>query len=256
MIASVRNIAIVGLGNVGIQLLQAFNEIHFPVKQVYNRNQETAVKFAKEMNAEAISDLKYLDVDLCIVSVSDSAVAEVISQIPSHIKVAYTSGSVQLKDIERKKDVGVFYPLQTFTKDRAISLFEVPFFIEANDTDFAQQLFDLAWKISRKVQFMNSENRKEVHLAAVFINNFVNHQIHIAEKLSERYKFDIELLYPLLQETVSKALDKGAKEAQTGPAKRNDQNVIQAHLEMLDESDKKVYQVISESIIKTYYDKL
>lgn len=256
MISPTQTIAIVGLGNVGAQLAKAFDSLAIPIQQVYNRNQSVAGSLALEINAEVVTSLSDIRTDLCIVAVADDAIASVIQQIPAFVKIAYTSGSIRLQDLRRKENIGVFYPLQSFSKRRTVNLFEVPFFIEATDTDFAQQLFDLAWKISRKVQFMDSEQRRKVHLAAVFINNFVNHQIYIAEKLADKYQFDKALFYPLLRETIEKAIENGAYDSQTGPAKRNDTGVIKAQMNLLSGIDKDMYELITKSIIETYHDKL
>ncbi len=256
MISPIQTIAIVGLGNVGSQLAKAFDNLAIPIQQVYNRNHSIAEALANEINAQAVTSLSEIKTDLCIIAVADDAIETVIHQIPKSVKIAYTSGGVKLQDLERKENIGVFYPLQSFSKGRTINLFEVPFFIEATDIDFAQQLFDLAWKISRKVQFVDSEQRRKIHLAAVFINNFVNHQIYIAEKLANTYKFDKALLYPLLRETIEKAIENGAYDSQTGPAKRNDKSVIEAQTNLLSGNDKAIYELITKSIIETYHDKL
>lgn len=252
---SIQKIAIVGLGNVGTQLTYAFDVQNFPLTQVYSRNLEHAQKIANELNLECVKSLAEISADLCIVCVSDDVINSVVNQLPKTVKIAYTSGSVRLQDLDRKHEMGVFYPLQSFSKGRKINLFEVPFLIESTDTIFSQELFDLAYKISRNVQFMNSNKRRELHLAAVFMNNFVNHQIYLAEQIAEKFSLDKTLLYPLLKETVDKAIENGAFSAQTGPAKRNNQNVIHAQEEMLGGMQKEIYQLMTKSIIDTY-DKL
>lgn len=256
MLPSIQSIAIAGLGNVGSQLAQAFSDAGISVKELYSRNQELTRSWADKLNAEAVDSLSNVSSDICIVCVSDNAVEEVIRQLPGTTKAVYTSGSIQLQDLSRPGQIGVFYPLQTFTAGRTVNLFEVPFLIEAKDPDFAKQLFDLAWKISRKVMYMNSEERRKVHLAAVFVNNFVNHQLYIAEQLANQYDFDKSLLYPLLEETVGKAIEQGAFSSQTGPARRNDLNVIQAQEAMLSGTVKEIYHILTKSIISTYNDQL
>lgn len=254
MLPSIQSIAVAGLGNVGSQLVQAFSDAGVTIKELYSRNQDLARSWADRLNVKAVDSLSDISSDLCIVCVSDSAVEEVIRQLPVTTKVAYTSGNIQLQDLSRSVQTGVFYPLQTFTKGRKINLFEVPFLIEAKEPDFAKQLFDLAWIISRKVMYMDSEERRKIHLAAVFVNNFVNHQLYIAEQLASQYDFDKSLLYPLLEETVGKVMEQGAFSSQTGPARRNDLNVIRAQEAMLSGIVKEIYQVLTKSIISTYND--
>lgn len=251
------SISIIGSGNVANHLGKGFVKEGVQVSHIYSRNTKTARELASEINSELVGAMSDLPNQLCIVCVSDDSVLEVINSIPKEIPIAYTSGSIKLSSIKNRDKVGVFYPLQTFTKERNVDLFEVPIFIESNSDYLTSTLFDLAWEISRTVKHSSSDERAKMHLAAVFVNNFTNHIVHLAQKYSSTHEIDFDNLKPLLKETIRKLDTATAFDSQTGPAKRKDQGVIQYQSNKLTGDMKKVYEVITDSIINTHnYDEL
>lgn len=129
---------------------------------------------------------------------------------------------------------GVFYPLQTFTKEKAIDFSDVPICIEASSTRVHEVLFAIARSLSQKVVVMDSKDRKVLHLAAVFTNNFCNHLLFRAKTITDAEGIDFQLLKPLARETMEKAFFLTPELAQTGPARRGDQGTMKKHLAMLD----------------------
>jgi predicted short-subunit dehydrogenase-like oxidoreductase (DUF2520 family) len=253
MAKPIQSVSIVGAGNVATHLAQELQDNGVQVGCVYSRNQESARTLANLLRCDAISDLKHIpEKDLVLVCVSDDAISAVLGQIPPVYSVAYTSGSVEVDHLPQRKNLGVFYPLQTFSKQKKVNIFEVPFLIEATNTEFAQSLFDLAWKLSRKVQFASSEERKHLHLGAVLVNNFTNHIAFLAKEYLDKHQLDFELLKPLMQETFDKLKTTEPLNAQTGPARRNDLQTISEHISMLDGLPREIYEVISRSIQQTY----
>lgn len=250
-------IAIIGMGNVGKHLLTAFTQNNISVAEIYTRDYNESKSISEYFPVTPVKEIATISADLCIVCVSDRAINDVINQLPRAAKIAYTSGSVELDIIDRKEQIGVFYPLQTFSKEMVLNYREIPFFIESYSPEISLELFQLASKISEQVHFSDSDLRKKMHLAAVFVNNFVNHQIYIAEQLSCQFAFDPEVLLPLLKETVNKAIVNGAFLSQTGPAKRGESLIISQHEQLLDNDNfKAIYKAITKSIISTYHDKL
>ena len=246
-------VSFVGFGNVGSHLAYELDRQNIAVTHIFTRNHASVLSSATEINAELVDQIADLpENQLVIVCVPDGAIASVVDQIPDSCPVAYTSGSTELKSFSTNKKLGVFYPLQTFTKGVTLNIFEVPFFIEANDEDFSRTLFDLAWMISRKVQYATSEERKHLHLAAVWVNNFTNHMSFVANEFLTTKNLDFELLKPLLTVTVKKLQSESPKEAQTGPARRGDQSIISSHLNELSGNQKEMYRLITDSIKKTY----
>ena len=147
---------------------------------------------------------------------------------------------------------GVFYPLQTFSKNKAVDFKNIPLCIEANNEADLQLLEQLAREVSEKVYRISSEQRKYLHVAAVFVSNFVNYLYTEGQVICERNQIPFEILHPLILETATKIIDLSPKEAQTGPAKRNDLAVINSHLELLNEEQKKNYQILTGSIQKLH----
>ena len=247
-----QKISIIGLGNVGSHLYQAFTDAGIDVTHVVSRKGE--IPSYLENSTEVITDSNDLPHDqLVLICVPDSAIPGIIDTLPDQCPIAYTSGSVDLNSLPKNKTIGVFYPLQTFTKGTKVNLFEVPVFIESKDPVFAAHLFDLAWSISRKVSYADSEERLHLHIAAVFVNNFTNHIAQISKSYLEARGLNFDHLKPLLKETAHKLETSTPFDAQTGPARRNDQAVIQTHLNHLEGTQREIYELLSKSIHKTYF---
>ncbi len=250
---AIQHIGIVGSGNVAWHLTHHLKSEGLTIDWIYSRNEQTGVELAESVESTFVNNLDNPSCDLVLICVNDDSIQSIISLLPDSVSMAYTSGTKPLSDLLIKgKNIGVFYPLQTFSKDKAVNIFEVPFFIEAADTTFAQQLFDLAWKLSRTVQFASSEERKHLHLAAVMVNNFSNHLFYIANEYLSKHQLDWNNLKPLINETVSKLNALSPFDAQTGPARRNDQATIQTQLALLDGEQKELYRLFTDSILKTY----
>ena len=168
------------------------------------------------------------------------------------IPVVHTSGSVSLNALKQHEKSGVFYPLQTFSKNRKTNFSEIPICIESECDTLKSMLFELGKSISNTVVEINSENRKQLHLSAVFACNFVNFLYISSKDLLEEQGLSFDLLKPLISETAQKALEVSPEKAQTGPAVRNDQSIIKSHLEMLDDHQElqQLYQLLTQMIFE------
>ncbi|GAB3826534.1 hypothetical protein GCM10028895_37660 [Pontibacter rugosus] len=166
--------------------------------------------------------------------------------------MAHTSGSQPLEIISSIEDAaaGVFYPLQTFSKSKPVDFAQIPLLVESQDETTLQALKLLAQSISSKVEVVGSGARKQLHLAAVFACNFTNHLLGISQQLLQEANLPKELLQPLIQETIAKATQQPPFSVQTGPAVRHDDNVINAHLHMLQEQPQwhEIYRLLTLSI--------
>lgn len=227
------SLAIIGQGNVAFHLYTAFSK----VKDV----QVTQLNSRKKLNTSAF--------DVAIIAVSDDAISEVSKKITQkETLVVHTSGSVAMNDLKNNGRKGVLYPLQSFSKDKTIDFNEVPFCLEAeNDNDLAL-LERLVTFIGKKIYHINSLQRRQLHVAAVFVNNFVNHLYKIGNDICQEHTIPFEILYPLIKETSSKVEFLTPDEAQTGPAKRNDKKTIKNHLDLLNKEQQKIYKLITKSI--------
>lgn len=241
-----KGISLVGLGNVGFHLLKSFTNVGVKVTHVLTSGNAPdfysgkIVKHTHELPEE----------QLTILCIPDDHIAKLVSDLAGR-PIAYTSGSVHLDQLP-EGNLGVFYPLQSFSKNRSIDLSEVPFFIEARNAAFAQQLFDLALTLSQSVAYADSEQRRQMHIAAVWINNFTNHMVYQAERYAEAHAINPAVFHPLLRETIAKLGDLSAFEAQTGPARRGDIHILAQHEAALNGLSKEMYHLISQSILETY----
>lgn len=241
---------IIGSGNVAQHLIKAFaksNNIN--VTQVFSRQKE-AVAHLLDSN-KITDDFAALTVaDLYIIAVSDDAIAEVSSQLPFENRlVVHTSGAVSLNALAKKNRSGIFYPLQTFSKNAEVDFSQIPICLEGENKADLELLKTVAKMVSEKVYEINSAQRKALHISAVFVNNFVNHLYQIGNEICIENNIPFEILNPLIQETAHKIMRLSPKEAQTGPAIRNDNKTIQSHLDILwDENQKNIYTILTQSI--------
>lgn len=254
----INKVAIVGTGNIAWHLSEILLKIGMKISCISSRNLKHAEKLAALRNCKA-TDLKSLDrnVDLIIIAVSDDAIIGVSQQVPEgNYIVVHTSGSVSIDVFkDRFKHFGVLYPLQSFSKSKKIDYKTVPILVEGNSKQTSMLLESFANKISERVELMDSERRGNLHLSAVIVNNFVNFLATKSYDFLENNNIDGSLLQPLMQETIERLKVNHPREMQTGPAKRNDKNIIEKHLKQLDSNPKlqSLYRQISQQIIEEYY---
>ncbi|MDN4164612.1 DUF2520 domain-containing protein [Cytophagales bacterium LB-30] len=254
-------LAFIGSGNVAWHLAQALENVGYPVKEVYSPNNAHAQALVERLyDARVVQslDFSHSKAQIFIIAVSDAAIEEVAGDlvIPEDAIVVHTSGSMPLSKLGYvpTEHIGVFYPLQTFTKKHKVDFSQVPFCIETENIFTKKALFQLASSLSKKVLEVNYADRMKLHLAAVFACNFSNHMMAISEKILSEQGLDNTLLHPLIVETINKSLEIGASNAQTGPAKRGDLEVLDRHMDLLVQHPDwaQLYQIISQNILDTY----
>lgn len=249
-------IVCIGSGNLATNLTLAWKEAGILVEQVFSRTEANARALAERLGCAWTSSTGEIinDADLYLFSLKDSALEAVASKLPKNNGLwVHTAGSMPLSVFEPfTTRRGVIYPLQTFSKSRRVNLDNVPFFLEANLEEDKAILEQLTRAVSRDVRFLPSEKRRHLHLAAVFACNFVNHIYALADDILREEGIPFEVLLPLIDETAAKVHRLTPREAQTGPAIRYDENVINKHLAMLDKMPelKALYETLSRSIHK------
>lgn len=247
-------VTIIGAGNVALHLCKAlYKSEGVYLNQIYSRSPLSHhFKNIQVPVTHSLEELKPSDV--YIISVSDAAVTSVAQQLPFDNRlVVHTTGSVGMTELPEKNRRGVWYPLQTFSKDKNVSLEHIPFCIEAEDAGDLELLHLLSNAVSTKVYEMNSEQRQTLHLSAVFVSNFVNHLYQITKEIGDAKNIPFEVFQPLMHETLDKLQYLSPTEAQTGPARRNDQETILKHLSLLNNDlYKNIYQLLTTSIRNTY----
>lgn len=251
-----QKIVLIGTGKLAGIIGSALYQAGFGIVQVYDRDHHKAEKLASKFCSEAIRSFDELrkDADLYLIAVSDDAISQLAKALKGVDGICvHTSGTVNMdvfKDIS--ESYGVFYPLQTFSEGRIIQLQNIPFLIEGNNSGTSERLIEIAESISEKVFHCISEERKTVHLSAVFVSNFVNAMLGIGEELISQTTLPFEILHPLIKETVDKAIEKGVIKSQTGPAVRGDIQTMKAHLRLLENRPElaSLYEQISAIIVK------
>ncbi|WP_312175345.1 DUF2520 domain-containing protein [Chryseobacterium sp.] len=245
-------IVIIGSGNVAYHLAKAFVLNNIPLAQIFGRNEEELRKISGELNIH-FSTEHLQEADLYIICVSDRSVEDVSKMIVrKDCLVAHTSGSLPKEILAGDYRKASFYPLQTFSKSKALDYSKIPFFVEAENENDLQTLFTIASKISENVMESTHEKRKYIHLTAVFACNFVNHLFARAKEISDLQEIPFDYFLPLIDETVQKIHEIDPKSAQTGPAVRNDRRILELHQQLLHGESLEIYKTMNHSIKKMY----
>lgn len=243
-------VIIIGSGNVAQHLIIAFAKSKkIDIVQVFSRRKEAmADLFDTSKIINNFNDLA--EADLYILAVSDDAITAVSSQLPFEKRlVVHTSGSASINSLDKKNRKGVFYPLQTFSKNAPVDFGQIPICLESENKPDSGLLEKVAQIISDKVFKINENQRKSLHVSAVFVNNFVNNMYQIGNEICIENNVPFEILKPLILETANKVMTLSPKKAQTGPASRNDKQTIESHLDfLLDENRRNIYKTLTQSI--------
>jgi len=266
-LAKVLNIVIIGIGNVAYHIADSYSGVNsINLIQVFNhRNSKEAKQFSKQFQCDLVSDYSSINTqaDVYIIAVKDDAIVEVVKNV-SLLKlkgiVVHTSGSVDLSVLKKaSQNIGVYYPLQTFYKGASINWQTTPILIEGNLKGVETQLKQLANLVSKKVKVVDSKNRLQIHLAAVFACNFTNAMYVAAYQIIENNltKNDTDLLLPIMQHSFQKLQKVHPIKAQTGPAMRDDKLVMKKHLDLIKNNKQltQVYKTLSDLIVTQQYSK-
>jgi len=256
-------VSFIGAGNLAWHLAQALDNTDFAVREVYSRTPAHASALVSNLySAEVMTtpDFSNSPSRIFIMAVTDDAIEDLARELtlPPDSILVHTSGSQPLSVLgyAPTPHIGVFYPLQTFSKSKRVDFSEVPFFIESENSETEKVLMAMGKAISKKVFKIKSTDRKALHVAAVFASNFTNHMLYIAQQVMKENKLNYDWLKPLVAETITKSLAIGPDKAQTGPARRGDLEILDRHLEFLqkDEAIAEIYKVISQHIVDIYYE--
>lgn len=254
-------VVLIGAGNVGWHLGRRFKEKGISVAQVFSRNRDRAAALGAELACSFTDRLdKIIPLDDCLylLAVKDDSIPEVAAQLANlsntQRAMAHTSGAVESTVLkEHFENYGVFYPLQTLSRDRSVDFAKIPLCIYGPNQALEKALEALARRLSDQVQVINDQERKILHVAAVFVNNFSNHLFAVGKQIVEKESLSFDLLRPLIAETAAKVMENPPEKMQTGPARRGDQKTILAHLRYLQKHPEfqNLYRLISHSIEKS-----
>ncbi|MGB0886745.1 MAG: Rossmann-like and DUF2520 domain-containing protein [Vicingaceae bacterium] len=249
----IKTITIIGSGNVATHLGKALLNNGFLINQVYSYSKDNAFELAAVLNAMPCDDMKFItdESQIYIIAIKDDFIAEIAQQLNFKNKIVlHTSGSINMDVLNGFENHGILYPLQTFSKEKEVDLKNVPFCIEANNEETKQVIIDLASSLSNNVTEIDSEQRKKIHLAAVFACNFSNYMYTIADEILQDNALNLDLLKPLILETAKKIEFNSPSAMQTGPAARKDDAVLKNHIEQLANTPdyQEIYKLISQAI--------
>jgi predicted short-subunit dehydrogenase-like oxidoreductase (DUF2520 family) len=249
-------VVIIGAGNVAHHLVRSITSSGNKLIQIYNRTLSHISPTSTSTNVTETINSISRDADIYIICVKDTAISEIANKLKLENKlVVHTSGNRSMHLLDNcSTNIGVFYPIQSFTKNIPIQFRKIPIVIEANNDEAQGILVDFARSISEQVILMNEIDRQKLNIAGVFVNNFTNYIYSMAYDYLKKENIDFTILQPLIQNTVDK-LELGIpKEMQTGPAVRGDKETIESHMNLLSTHPflQKIYLDVSEGIVKYY----
>lgn len=256
MTNKIKKIVFVGAGNLATQLAKALFDAKYKIDAIYSHTLKSAEILGQQVDCQlCCNNVEKLpqNADLYIYALKDQFLESIIQKMPpcSGIHV-HTAGSLSLTVFtENQTKTGIFYPFQTFSKSKPVCFQNIPIFIESSQLDVKEILLDLAHSLSKSVYELSSEDRKILHLTGVFACNFTNYLWKISEDLLQSKQLPFQVVLPLIQETVTKLQTLKPVEAQTGPAIREDIDVMKNHLDLLESHPnlQKIYQLLSQGII-------
>lgn len=249
-------IVIIGSGNVATHIAKTLDGTH-EIAQIASRNEQHAQRLAEALGrpVATTTEMNQIidDADAYIISVNDDSIASVVRSTPQSGLWMHTSGSVGMEVFDGyKQHHGVLYPLQTFSREIEVDMSQVPIFIEGNNETSLNGIKTIADSLSLHTYRADSEQRRQLHIAAVFGCNFANRMWAIADEILKNAGYDFTVMAPLLRATLDKAVQAGPLSGQTGPARRGDKQVMAAHLKSLDAEKAEIYRIISTSIFNEY----
>lgn len=256
----VKRIVFIGAGNVAYHLAPAIERSNAgTIVQVYSRTLASAKALSDRLSsATPVNSTSEIipDADIYIVSLSDDALGGLIPHLPRNNALwLHTSGSLPMEVLSAMSPrYGVYYPLQTFSKSVELDMEEIPVFVEGCSETVSLEIERFASQTFHRVFHADSTLRRKMHIAAVFACNFTNYMWTIAEDLLHKEGLSLDVLKPLLEETLRKAMQSSPANGQTGPAKRGDRQVMDKHIEMLPPDTAKIYSDLSTAIYNRHHE--
>ena len=252
------DIVIVGSGNVGYHIGQRLHQSGFNIRQVFSQTVEHGKSLADKIKCSFTTDLSKVisDADVYLLCVKDDVMTEVVDALKIKDKIVlHTAGSVQ-RHISNRTDIhqGVLYPLQSFNRDMEVDWNNVPVFVDGDNDETIAAATQIGKALSNNVQHANDEQRMNIHIAAVFANNFSNHCMAIGQRLLEQHGYDFDVLKPLIETTFKRLYTTKPFDVQTGPAIRSDVSTVDKHLKALEQEQnwKELYLKLSDDIKKLH----
>lgn len=252
---------IIGEGNVAYHLAKGFSLIS-EIQQInilsrHRRNKDLFLSISDKVNCHDLEEFD-LETPVTFIVVSDDAIPEIAEYFRNyHYFILHTSGSTGtaiFKDLGYR-NFGSFYPLQTFSLNKEVNWKEIPIFVNSNNDSNDQSIKELALQLSDITQVVSDDQRLNIHIGAVIVNNFVNHLFSLSESWLNKNDLDFNIMMPLIRETINKIESISPAKAQTGPAMRDDKKIIQRHIYALSANPnlQNIYSMISKSITKQYF---
>lgn len=260
-------ITIIGTGALGSALLDFFLSEGFPVSSYWNSSR--GFIFDKDSGdfsdapvsfPSGASDLG----DWIFITTPDSLISQIsgkLAEIPlnwSLKSVIHCSGNMTSGVCRSLADKGAvvasIHPLQTFTRgDKKERLQDIHISLEGDEA-LTSQFKQIIYKMGAKPVTLDSGQKQALHIAAVFASNYLIALLCTAENLLREEGIDngLNILEPLIRQTLSNVFDLGIDAALTGPVSRGDDVSVKEHLDVLKKNPEhhRLYQLLGKEALQ------
>ncbi len=250
---------IIGLGKVGLSLslyLKEKNIDFFWWTRSLNKKREFENLIGKAKDSPISL---FEDADFIFLSIKDDEIENFLKDLNLKLDKekfsVHLSGSLPLSILNPLKEknfkIGSFHPIQTFPLPSSLN-FKNIYASFIGDEEIYEILKDL-FKNDVKIIKVNEEQKFLIHVASTVSSNFFVFLLKKAEEILKKGEMNLEILFPLIQNTFENVKKEGTHKSITGPAKRRDYNTIFLHEKYIFENFRdffKIYLEITKGILK------
>ncbi len=249
-----KRFSVIGAGNLGVNLINSLVKRGYDFKFIYRKSSY------HDFDSHLSTDIGLIvqESDFVFIATQESKIRGAAEMIARETEPAgkiffHTSNSLTAAELSGIRERGgltaSFSPLQTFIGfDRDSDLFPGIFFLAEGDPEALALAEDIARHLQAKVLVVDREEKVYFHMAAVSASNFLIAILKFAESQLKkgRGKFDINVLLPLIKQTLKNVESKGVDASLSGPVKRKESDIIRKHLALLQGREAGFYHTLSE----------
>jgi len=250
---------IIGLGKVGLSLCLYLKEKNIDFLW-WTRSEEKRKEYKNLIGEPKDSPISlFEDADFIFISIKDDEIENFLKDLNLNLNKEkfsiHFSGTLPLSILNPLKEknfkIGSFHPIQTFPFPSSLN-FKNIYASFIGDEEIYEILKDL-FKNDVKIIKVNEEQKFLIHIASTISSNFFVFLLKKAEEILKKGEMNLEILFPLIQNTFENVKKEGTYNSLTGPAKRKDYNTIFLHEKYIFENFKdffKIYLELTKGILK------
>lgn len=233
-------VVVIGAGNLAWHLVPNLQRIGLQVEiwsrqasaDTYSWSAPLKIIPEQELPLDRLPDAVFLAVPDDQINPISQSLTELL---PAQVPIIHTSGATPITAITGYFTArAVLWPIISMKLgETIIEWATIPLVYAGEGGHIKTTIQSWANAMSSATYALGDEERAQLHLAAVFGNNFTNWLSQIAYELCSEKQIPFTSLIPLIQQTFSKLNHLPPALSQTGAASRGDQLTMSRHQEML-----------------------